>query len=430
MEQLKLSVKEQLALFNLPNAADVFLEYANMSREVYNAIQLLSRDERPKKHKASEAEREFSSLFMSAFSAPENNNMEVLNMLLNTLTHDDCDIINSNWGHICKEAQMKFFEVFPKDVIKNIIIAYCNDMWSICEEAQMKLLEVFSAEEAKEILLNTKIKLSDKAMMFVYENFPKAEAIEILANNAHINKDIMQKILARPDAKDYLVEFLRRGGEFTAALFDVMEKDVDGPQMQIIKHFSEADATEILLMIMQPDSGLEDAIGDGLSEPAMNKILDDFSKENAKKLLLTYIDEHDGYIWPETLSRFIDVFSKEDAKELLLAYMKNDAEYETDLQKKILISFSKDDAKELLLADIKNGESFDDDVLLRIIDMMPSADAKELISTYMPGEELGDEVILNIMAGMDKEDAKELLRQYKREGGKLCKEAQLFLGRK
>lgn len=358
-------------------------------------------------------EKEVHEIFERIYS-PKNEKEANLNISL-----QEGREIQSRSGYLWPEVQLKFFEVFSKEVIKKIFIEYSKgvNIW-IPDEVQLKILEFFTKEEAKELLLCTEIRLCNDAQMFVYENYGKEDAMQILAHNALICSNVMQKILARPDAKEYLLEFLNHDGGFAPSIFD-------GPQMLIVKHFSEEDATEILLKVLHAKEN-----GDNLSEPAMKKILDTFSKENAKKLMMVNIDECDGYIWPETLSRFIDVFSKEDAKELLLAYMKNDAEYETDLQKKILISFSKDDAKELLLADIKNGESFDDDVLLRIIDMMPSADAKELISTYMPGEELGDEVILNIMAGMDKKDAKELLRQYKREGGKLCKEAQLFLGYK
>ena len=403
-----MSLTEQLALFNQPNAADVFLKYASLSRAVYRAYMRCARED-DKSPKKTFAEKEAQRIFNMVYE-PENEEEASL-----TFTKTERDEIWNHGGYLWPEVQLKFFDVFPKDVVRKILIDYAEGpLCFVSRDAQKKIFTFFTKDEAKDLLLNSKIKLYGDAQMLVFEQFNKDDAIQILAHNADLEVPIVNKILERPDAKEYLLEFFNLNGQFSPALWENMDKDAAGPQMLVIEHFPEDDATELLLKILTTDEN-----ADSLSEPVMNKIMDTFSKANAKKLLLTNIEEHDPYIWPETVSRFVDVFSKEDAKELLLAYMKNDAEFKPELQKKIIATFSREDAKEILMKNILNGCHFEDEILIMIIDQFVLADAIELIMTYIAGEDdFSDEFILKMIETFPKDEAKKFLKTYGKSEGR------------
>ena len=419
-----LTEKEQLALFGQPDAAEKFMELASLSMAIWKAH--MRNTQRPTEMtKMTDARKEFEELWKKTY-APQNDKEASV-----TLSLEEGRTIYNRGGYFWPEVMMKFFEFFPKDVVKKILKDYSKAPFCrIPYKIQMKMLKFFTKDEIKDISLNNHIHFCSKAQMFIYKNYNYADGMQILAHNLYIDKDIVEKILARPDAKEYLSKFLELGGSLSNWMDDLVD-GVSQPQMMIVKHFNEEDATEILSKILVPGEK-----GSKLCEHIMNHIIDNFSSENAKKLLLAHIDV-DGHISMEILSKVIKNLPEEDAKEVIQKYL-NSSEYlnsddddsyvsEKNIQRTVIIYFSSfDNVKKILEC---FGKYLNDEILLLIMTKFSPVEAKDLIKSNMECGDVSDEVILTIMDTFSEEDAKELLKWYQENGGKLCKEARHFLSR-
>ena len=70
-------------------------------------------------------------------------------------------------------------------------------------------------------------------------------------------------------------------------------------------------------------------------------------------------------------------------------------------------------------------------MLLRVMVKFDEDIVRDILSKYIAnGVEFPEEAQLNIMVELPKKDAQELLKQYKKRGGRLCREANRFINRK
>lgn len=289
-------------------------------------------------------------------------------------------------------------------------------MYSVLEPERQEIVEEF----LKQLTVETAQKFYNKRS-FLYEvvqmkifDFPHKAIMEILRNyHKYISWCLFEAAQIR------LVETL------TAQEIKTLREEIkfqfrlsEAAQLKAFEIYSKDDFA--IILSISPDWQVN----------VFQKITPYLNKTGMKELLLALI-EHKGEICDEMQRRFLVTLPKEDTKEIFLKHLEKIGYLGDETKVKILTDFPKEDALEIMRASAQTEKVIDEEVLLRIMDIFDANIVCEIFSKYIGnGVEFPVETQLNMVEVLPKDTGKELLRQYQKRGGKLCKEAKVFLSRK
>ena len=260
MKPKLLTKRQQLGIFNTPNAVELMREYVSYSKDVLFVAQ-------KRMHTAS----------LEKFVSRREDERPVTEMqkqmFLNLSEADANEIYFQIRGHIYPETLDKMLDSLPKEVSKELLLqygAYCT----LQNETLIKALDVLG-QDAKEFILGID----------------------------YLEMDVFNKIF-RVYKKDGVKKILIEMPKFR------MEHEVE---LKILRIYSNEYLKEILKNFV---SKLR-----GLGEESSLKIFEIFEKKEVKVLLEQAIGREMS-LWYSTLDKIVTYFPKEEARALLSAFFK------------------------------------------------------------------------------------------------------------
>ena len=207
-----------------------------------------------------------------------------------------------------------------------------------------------------------------------------------------------------PNAEQLVADYINDGLKLYYAIMVELTKNVPEEVRIPIEHvyalrFGFVSPPEIPITLSEKDKR-EIPCGDYLCEPAQRMILDKFSQEVAKDLLLKY-----GRAWPiyEMVQlRMVQYFPEDEGLEVL-------GEIRNPCDNAILQAielYSKEAMREFLL---DNAACLSDVVLKKVMEVFTSEQAKDIIIKYMEVHPLSDEIQKEITEKLKRDDARIIL---------------------
>lgn len=169
MELQYLSYDKQMALFQRPDAVEIFKWYASYGRDFLHAALL---DFGPDEALCAEAREK-----LSKFREQEKCNQQKI--LASFRKYDSCDILQQE-GPLHGNVQLKILQSFSKEDAYEILKIY-GKYCTLSYKIQAELLNVLSKQEAKELLL-TGLQLTDDAFKKLVNLCDQLELLEFLWN--------------------------------------------------------------------------------------------------------------------------------------------------------------------------------------------------------------------------------------------------------
>ena len=285
-----LSKRQQLGIFNTPNAVELMREYVSYGEDVLYVAQ--------KRMHMSSLEK-----FIRRCEEPESVT-EVQKQLFQNLSKEDAiEIFFKLNGHIYPEVFLKMLDTFPKDISTELLLKYSKDC-SLTDDVIAKAIGILG-ENIKEIIFKIKyldIDVFSKMLRVFGKEHTKKLLIEFAEGaNRHFSYEVEQKI-GRIYSADDLKELLRA----------FIENDFDIDDEFVIKVFKVCSNEEIKEFI---EFAIENSFG--LNGKAFFKIFDVCSSKEEVKNLLERAIENDMDLWFETLDKIVEDFPPEDARALL-----------------------------------------------------------------------------------------------------------------
>jgi len=287
---LKLSLDEQLGMFEKPNAAELLLNYAKISKEMHNAVHA--------KYFTDVENVKIAELFKGAYAQYRGCDKKLQQEIMEALTSKEANDCFFRGGYFHDKTLMKLFDL-PEDIAKNIIMEYVKGGWEFSDAVQLKMLETFSEETLKEILLRSNI------------NEMRRESFYYFLRAAPLSSSFITLLTC-------------------VNYFQLCNK----AQVLVIEKFSKEEAERILGKLAEPDV------------ETLEKILEMYSEKEAKGFLFSLM-EYGALFTDAALLRMLEVFPKDDAKDLCLAYARKGYTFEWEVQQKIFDIFPEDDITEI-----------------------------------------------------------------------------------
>lgn len=288
-----LSKRQQLGIFNTPNAVELMREYVSYGKDVLYVAQ--------KRMHMSSLEK-----FIKR-AEKQGDVTEIQKQLFQNLSEEDAhEIFFKLNGHIYPEVFLKMLDTFPKDVSAELLLKY-NTYCSLTDEVIAKAIGVLG-ESVKEIILKIKyldIDVFSKMLRVFGKEQTKKLLIEFAGGaNRHFSYEVEKKI-GRIYSADDLKELLRA---FIANDFDIDDEFV----VKVFKVCSNGEIKEFI------ELSIENSFG--LNGKAFVKIFDVCSSKEEVKKLLEQAIENDMDLWFETLDKIVEYFPPEEARALLEAF--------------------------------------------------------------------------------------------------------------
>ena len=288
-----LSKRQQLGIFNTPNAVELMREYVSYGEDVLYVAQ--------KRMHMSSIEK-----FIRRCEEPESVTEMQKQLFQNLSKEDAIEIFFKLNGDIYPEVFLKMLDTFPKDVSAELLLKY-NTYCSLTDEVIAKAIGVLG-ESVKEIILKIKyldIDVFSKMLRIFGKEQTKKLLIEFAEGaNRHFSYEVEQKI-GRIYSEENLKELLRA---FIANDFDIDDEFV----VKVFKVCSNGEIKEFI------ELSIENSFG--LNGKAFVKIFDVCSSKEEVKKLLEQAIENDMDLWFETLDKIVEYFPPEEARALLEAF--------------------------------------------------------------------------------------------------------------
>lgn len=213
---MKKSEKEQLDMFNQPNAGSLVREYIIDGLKLYYAISMKSMSKIPGMEKVM-------ALHFGFDNPPE------VTLPKNFSKEEKMQITCGDY--LYQEAQMKIWQEFPREVAIELIILY-GRTWELCEKVQMTIVQTSTDEEILKILQEIRLPC-EKTFLQAFEIISSKEIAKKLAMKFSIAlRDIVLKkviaVLPSKDAKDVLLEYIEvntLSDEVQKEMTEKMERD-------------------------------------------------------------------------------------------------------------------------------------------------------------------------------------------------------------
>lgn len=288
-----LTKRQQLGIFNTPNAVDLMREYVSYGKDVLFVAQ--------KRMHTTSLEK-----FIKR-AEKQGDVTEIQKQLFQNLSEEDAhEIFFKLNGHIYPEVFLKMLDTFPKDVSAELLLKY-NTYCSLTDEVVAEAIGVLG-ESVRELIFTIKF-LDIDVFNRILRVFGKEQTMKLLVEytqdeKRHFSYEVEKKI-GRIYSEENLKELLR--------IF--IERNVDIDDDFVVKVFKVCSNGEIKEFI---ELSIENSFG--LNGKAFVKIFDVCSSKEEVKKLLEQAIENNMDLWFETLDKIVEYFPPEEARALLEAF--------------------------------------------------------------------------------------------------------------
>ena len=208
---MKKSEKEQLAMFNQPNAEQLVADYINEGLKLYYAAVMGLTKDVPE-----EVRVQLEHVYALSFGFDNPPEISV------TLSKEERKEITCG-DYLCEPAQRMIVDKFPPEVSKDLLLKY-GRAWPLGEMVQLRMIQYFLEDDGLKVLGEIR-NPCDSAILQAIELYSKEAMREFLFDNAACLSDVVLKkameVFESEQARDIIIEHIE-----VNTLSDEIQKEI------------------------------------------------------------------------------------------------------------------------------------------------------------------------------------------------------------